>query len=155
MSMPIEEQVRTALLLVTDKMSFPDKAGLPSYLHAIRVGCSYSDPTLMTIGFLHDIVEDTDVTLMDLEEMGFSEDVVLSVHYLTHIKNESHEIYVQNIVDNDHSAAMIKLADVMDNMTRVHGLEVLNTLPKEVTDRMTLKYEKALRILHKYFLGLG
>lgn len=151
--MNAQEQLRAALLLVTEKMAEPDKTGIiPAYLHPIRVGCSFLDPILTTVGFLHDIVEDTDVTLEQLTDMGFSSNVVEAVEHMTKRKHEKYNDYLERLIKNDISAK-VKLHDIMDNMTRVHGLEVMNTLPKNVTDRMILKWESGLRRLHQHFLG--
>lgn len=72
---------------------------------------------------LHDVVEDTDFTLKDIEEIfkecGFEEYsskyIILPLQFITHNKKEDYEIYVMNLLQND-IASMVKMLDLQDNM---------------------------------------
>lgn len=48
-----------------------DKAGKPYILHPLRVMLRMKTTKDMMAAILHDVVEDTDVTLDDLREHGF------------------------------------------------------------------------------------
>jgi (p)ppGpp synthase/HD superfamily hydrolase len=69
---------------------------------------------------LHDVVEDTNVTLQDLREMGYSDEVLDLVDLLTRRKpaGESHNAYIERLVQSRSVKALhVKLADVYDNMS--------------------------------------
>lgn len=60
-----------------------DKAGKIYILHPLRVMLRGRDETEMIVGILHDVVEDTPVTLDMLRLEGFSKEVLdaLSLHH--------------------------------------------------------------------------
>jgi (p)ppGpp synthase/HD superfamily hydrolase len=60
-----------------------DKGGQPYILHPLRVmmRCTTADEQIAAV--LHDVVEDSDVTLADLEQEGFPRSVVEAVEALT------------------------------------------------------------------------
>src|SRR5262245_62351908 len=66
------------------------------------------------VGVLHDVVEDTSVTLDDLRAAGFGEAVLAAVSLVTHDKGEPYADYVVRCKSND-IARRVKLADLEDN----------------------------------------
>lgn len=70
------------------------------------------------VAWLHDVVEDTDITLEDLSKEGFSDNVVSAVKALTKIKCDgwSYRNYIIGIANNDR-ARVVKLADLTHNMS--------------------------------------
>jgi len=72
-----------------------------------------NDDEVLQVGWLHDIIEDTDMTIDDLFTMGFSERVVAAVKCLTHdSENESYESYLE-IVNSNPIARVVKLEHEM------------------------------------------
>jgi (p)ppGpp synthase/HD superfamily hydrolase len=68
--------------------------------------------------YLHDVVEDTDITLADLLDKGVRPDVVEVVDLLTRRKpdGETHADYVGRILaSGNRTAIIVKLADIADN----------------------------------------
>lgn len=122
-----------------------DRAGKPYFLHCMRVmnQMPQDDEELMCIALAHDLIEDTDYTLMNLGTLGFSERIWKTIGLLTHDKNESYDIYIKGIALNK-DATKVKLADLKDNsdITRLKGLS------KSDFDRME-KYHKAFVYLSK------
>ena len=49
----------------------------------------------MVAGFLHDVVEDSNVTLEDLIKWGFSQEVVTVVELLTHEQEDNYSKYIE------------------------------------------------------------
>lgn len=102
-----------------------DKGGKPYILHPLRLMMRLrtSDEELMSIAVLHDVIEDSDVTLNDLRELGFSERVVAALDLLTHRKGDSYDDYVRKIATN-RDATLVKIEDLRDNsdITRLKGL---------------------------------
>jgi hypothetical protein len=90
-----------------------DKQELPYILHPLRVmdGVEGLDAK---IAVLHDVVEDTPVTLNDLEREGFSGEVLAAVRCVTHAEGESYADYVVRCRDNP-IARRVKLYDLADN----------------------------------------
>lgn len=104
---------------------YSDKSGRPYILHplyvmdkVIHLGDDYA-----SVGILHDVVEDTDVTLSDLKLMGFSETVLDALSLLTHAKGTSYDSYIKALATNE-IATRVKLADLTHNsdLTRLKGL---------------------------------
>ena len=118
-----------------------DKAGKPYIEHPLRVMYQVESEEEKIVAILHDIVEDTDISLNDLRNEGFSEEVVSAVECLTKQDGENYDSYIERISFNP-LAVKIKLADLEDNRD-------LTRLP-EVTDKdlkRVEKYDKALEKL--------
>lgn len=102
-----------------------DKAGKPYILHCLRVmnAVDQKDEELMQIAVLHDVAEDTHVTIDDLRDLGFSKRVLLALGYLTHKNGDSYDFYIK-MLSNNPDAVKVKLADLKDNsdITRLKGL---------------------------------
>ena len=114
-----------------------DKSGLPYVFHPIRVmlRCQNNDAKIAAL--LHDVVEDTPVTLDQLCQEGFSEEVLSAVRLLTHEPSVPYEDYVRNLSVNP-IAREVKLADLEDNsdIRRMKGVD-----------------EKAVARLRKYLMA--
>ena len=118
-----------------------DKAGNPYIEHPLRVMNQVESKEEKIVAVLHDIVEDTDISLNDLRNEGFSEEVVSAVECLTKQDGENYDSYIERISFNP-LAVKIKLADLEDNRD-------LTRLP-QVTDKdleRLEKYDKALEKL--------
>ena len=92
-----------------------DKAGQPYVLHPLRLMFAVRTPQERMAAVLHDVVEDTDMTLADLAHEGFSQEVVAAVQALTKLTGES-RIDAAHRAAADPIARAVKLADVTDNM---------------------------------------
>lgn len=95
-----------------------DKAGNPFFSHVERVTENLSndgyDESILTIGWLHDIIDDGGFTLSDLQ-MFFPESIWKGVYHLSHNKTLSREDYLDQIAENK-NAIIVKIADINDNM---------------------------------------
>lgn len=91
-----------------------DKAGQPYILHLLRVMLRQSDPFSRQVGVLHDLFEDTELTLDDLRSRGFAKEVVDAIDALTHREDEAYYEYVLRVAKCD-LARPVKLADLEDN----------------------------------------
>lgn len=72
-------------------------------------------PDEMIAAVLHDVIEDTDVTLEDLKAEGFDPKIVKAIDALTKKPGES-RIQAASRAAIDPIARNVKLADVNDNM---------------------------------------
>jgi len=92
-----------------------DKAGQPYILHPIRVMLRLDGVDERIAAVLHDIVEDTDVTLEDLATEAFSEVVIHAVKALTKLPGET-RLEAAARAAEDPTARAVKLADNAENM---------------------------------------
>lgn len=93
------------------------------------------------VGVLHDVVEDTDVSLDDLRARGFSAAVIAGVEAMTKREGEDYMAFVARC-KADPVARQVKLADLADNM----NLDRLPELRQKDFDRL-LKYRRARQFL--------
>lgn len=92
-----------------------DKGGMPYILHPIRVMLRASTDAERITAVLHDVVEDTTVTLQQLIQEGFSPDVILAIEALTKEPGESRLQAAMRAAINP-IARIVKLADNAENM---------------------------------------
>lgn len=120
-----------------------DKAGKIYILHPMRVMLRGKNETEMIVGILHDVVEDTPVTLDMLRTEGFSEEVVNALSCLTKEKNEDYGHFIKRVLTNP-LASQIKLYDIEDNLNRDR---IPYPTPKD--EARFEKYEKYHKIILK------
>lgn len=92
-----------------------DKGGQPYINHPLRVMAKMETPQEKIVAVLHDVVEDSDLTLEDLLVQGFPADIVDSIAALTKIAGEEYETYLQRVMENA-IALRVKIADMTDNL---------------------------------------
>jgi (p)ppGpp synthase/HD superfamily hydrolase len=92
-----------------------DKAGQPYILHPLRVMLRLDDPQQRIVAVLHDVVEDTPVSLDRLRSEGFSDAVVGAVEALTKRPGETRLEAAGRAAENPIALA-VKLADNAENM---------------------------------------
>jgi len=127
-----------------------DKAGEPYILHPIRVMLSLTSNQDRICGVLHDIIEDTDVTIEELKNLGFPEEILEAISLLTKQEGETYEDFISRLLLNP-IACRVKLADLNDNM----DLSRIQTLGEKDFARIR-KYEVAKkRILQSKVLNMG
>ncbi len=117
------------------------KNGTPYILHPLRVMFRTTSEDVMTAAVLHDVVEDTEVTLEDLKAEGFSEVVLEALALLTHDDRTPYPKYVKALSTNA-IARKVKLSDLMDNM----NLKELPAVREKDLERMK-KYHEAYKTL--------
>lgn len=122
-----------------------DKSGKPYVLHPLRVMLyGPATPEHQAAALLHDVVEDTPVTLADLEAVGFPLPVVVAVDHLTQRKDaETHTAYIVRCA-RDPLARAVKYADLRDNMDPVR-MDVLGSRSASLMER----YRKSLDLLRE------
>ncbi|MFW2487982.1 GTP pyrophosphokinase [Clostridium chromiireducens] len=106
---------KAILIAVNAHKGQVDKGGNPYILHPLRLMFSRKDETEKICAVLHDVIEDTDVTLDYLREQGFSKEVLSALDALTRRNDENYEQFIDRIIENK-IACNVKLADLNDNM---------------------------------------
>ena len=95
-----------------------DSQGVPMAEHMQRVAAGViQDVDTVIAAWLHDIVEDTKVTIQDLTDFGFSAAVTEAVYLLTHVKKElTYKDYIQRLCESGNKIALrVKISDQTDN----------------------------------------
>ena len=121
-----------------------DKKGLPVIFHPMRVMLQMDTESSRIVAILHDVLEDTDFALEDIDEMvGLTVIERETLIALTHHKHEPYVDYIKRVKSTGHLAVKIKLADIAHNSSE----ERLADLPEVTVVRLLKKYASALEIL--------
>jgi (p)ppGpp synthase/HD superfamily hydrolase len=120
-----------------------DKGGNPYINHPIFVADSLQNIEHKIVALLHDVCEDSRLTINDLLEMGFSKRIAQAVNVLTKNKKISYDDYLAEI-KKDSNACPIKIADLKHNM----DISRIQNPTQNDLDRMK-KYKKSLTFLEK------
>lgn len=91
-----------------------DKGGKPYINHPLAVAEFVQTENEKIVALLHDVVEDSDITLHDLELEGFSEEILLAIACLTHKSGQTYDEYLFSVKSNTLARA-VKLADLKHN----------------------------------------
>jgi len=91
-----------------------DKGGEDYFKHPLTVSNKLSGEKDKIVALLHDVIEDTDVTVNDLREAGFSDEVVLAVSVITKKDGEDYEEDLNRVKQNP-IALRVKIADMEHN----------------------------------------
>lgn len=134
-----------------------DKAGQPYLLHPKAVSKIVGDLIYKWHGYdeayeafsikaeivslLHDVVEDTSLTISDLWHYGVPHDCIEAIKKLTKVDGQDHEEYLSKI-KSDKLAILVKIAD----MTHNSDLSRLTTVSPEDLARRE-KYQKDIVFL--------
>lgn len=119
-----------------------DKGGQPYILHPKYVSDKFEVFDFKIVGILHDIVEDTDITLIDLEKMDFPKKIIKAIDAITRRKEEKYFEYIERVKKNG-IARQVKIEDLKHNLLP----ERINKI--ENNESMKSRYLKALKILEE------
>ena len=118
-----------------------DKAGVDYIQHPLYVASQVKTEQEKTVALLHDVIEDSDVTVDDLLASGLSNEVVTAVQILTKKEGQSYQEYLEKVKSNN-LARVVKLADLKHNSDLSRLKSVTNTDYERVK-----KYKNAIRYL--------
>lgn len=118
-----------------------DKSGMLYVCHPYRVAEQMSDEYSTCVALLHDVVEDTAITLEDISAEGFPSEIVEAIKIMTHNKDVPYFDYIKQISKNS-LAKEVKLADLRDNSNydRLAKVELKDLQRNE-------KYREAIHML--------
>lgn len=120
-----------------------DSNGLPYIFHPLHLAEQMDDEISCCCAILHDVVEDTAVTMEELAK-AFPKEVIDVLKLLTHDDDVPYETYVRAIKTNP-IAVKVKLADIAHNSDRSRC--VGSDIPQSKLDAWDQKYAKAKKIL--------
>lgn len=114
--MDLREQLLRAMnIAITAHGAQLDRYGQLYIGHCFRVMNAGQTIEEKIVGVLHDVIEDTGLTITDLLIEDFSEEVIDAVHTLTKLENEDYDHYIRRVMRSD-LAIRVKLNDLTDNM---------------------------------------
>ena len=119
-----------------------DKAGEDYIKHPEKVASFVKTDEEKAVAYLHDVIEDTELTLEDLYEYGLSKEVIEAVDIITKKRGEDYQSYLNSVKKNKLARA-VKLADLRHNsdLTRLIKVTEKDIKRKE-------KYQKAIDFLN-------
>lgn len=123
-----------------------DKAGKPYIEHPHRVENSFEQTEYVerAVALLHDVVEDTYVTLEALRGVRFGPEIIDAVDAMTHREGELNLYYYRRLKANP-IALRVKFADIADNLDESR----LSLLDEKTATRLRDKYARALEALRE------
>jgi (p)ppGpp synthase/HD superfamily hydrolase len=120
-----------------------DKGGIPYIYHPAHLAEQMEDSLSCCVALLHDVVEDTPLSLDDLRAKGVSEEAVAAVALLTHEEGVDYMDYVRKIKESGNQAAIkVKLADLRHNSDISRRDDPIESLAKSIE-----KYKAAMELL--------
>jgi (p)ppGpp synthase/HD superfamily hydrolase len=135
----IEKSLEIALRAYAGKT---DKAGREYILHPLRVMAKMKTDLEMSAALLHDVIEDSEITVEELLADGIPAKVVEAVQDLTKQDGEDYLDFVARAKKN-RIAARVKIGDIEDN------IDVLRLATLEEKDLARIKkYHAAWYLLH-------
>lgn len=91
-----------------------DKAGRPYMEHPLRVMKAMSNDAERIVAILHDVIEDTDLTLDQLAAEGFPGYILEALDSVTRRDGETYEAFITRAAANP-IGRRVKYADLQDN----------------------------------------
>jgi len=129
-----------------------DKAGAPYFGHVYRVAANllrlFPNASLDQhhAAFLHDVLEDCDISAEDLREHGYSENIISIVQAVTRPKdgNISYADWIWRLSRSGNIGAIrVKIADISDNLAPAR----LATLSPQQAHSLGKRYNNAIKML--------
>lgn len=117
-----------------------DKGGTEYVLHPLTVAdklCRIEDKI---VAVMHDLIEDTEVSLSYLHALGFKKDIIAAIDAISkrsgNLPREAYDDYITRVMSNS-IARRVKMADLTDNMD-TSRLDVMS----DVDHRRMQKYRR-------------
>ena len=113
--------------------------GEPYILHPLRLLIKAKSNEERIIAILHDVIEKTNISLADLKNKGFNQNIISSIDSLSKRRSESYIEYIERLMQNKISVK-IKLLDLADNI-KIHSENNANG----IYDAKIIQYRNALK----------
>ena len=113
--------------------------GEPYILHPLRLLIKAKSNEERIIAVLHDVIEKSNISLADLKDKGFNQNIISSIDSLSRRGSESYVDYIGRLMQNRISVK-IKLHDLVDNI-KMHSEDNDNG----IYDAKINQYKNALK----------
>lgn len=105
---------RAAMIAAEAHLGQVDKGGEAYVLHPMRLAVRAATSDERIVALLHDVVEDSSVTLEQLAREGFDENSLCALDHLTRRAGETYDDFIERIAKH-RLATKVKLLDLADN----------------------------------------
>jgi len=121
-----------------------DKNGEIYIFHSIAVMRRLETEEERIVGVLHDVMEDCGVTRQHLIDLGYNENIITAIEYLSKLPEEenNYEAFIKRVCKGPVLAIKVKLADLADNTDPAR-----QTVDSEKTRQRQEKYQRAITVL--------
>ncbi|MBK9759462.1 MAG: phosphohydrolase [Flavobacteriales bacterium] len=136
----LNKAVRLAAKVHIDQV---DRFEQPYILHVLRVMVRGRDLDEQLLGALHDVLERSDLTVENLREKGYPENVLEALTHITRIEPEDYETYIDRVSKNS-LAIRVKVHDLSDKM----DLRNVGALNEADLKRYNKQMEAYQRLVH-------
>jgi GTP diphosphokinase / guanosine-3',5'-bis(diphosphate) 3'-diphosphatase len=138
----IDQQLLLAVTVATRSHKGQVRKDGTDYIsHPVRVAVRCETKKEKIVALLHDVVEDTDVTLDELRELGFDKEIIDAIDAITKRPGERYADFILRCKANP-LARKVKLADIDDNM------EDQSALDPDEAEFLSNRYTKAKEVLN-------
>ena len=127
-------------------MGQTDQSGIPYIFHPVHLAEQMTDETTTCIALLHDVLEDTTLSLQELEA-EFPREITDVVLLLTHEPDENYLDYIRKLCQSP-LARKVKLADIAHNSDETR-LSSITPDPAQLA-HWRAKYAAAKKIIREY-----
>lgn len=118
-----------------------DKGGKAYYLHPFAVADMCETVEQKVVAYLHDVLEDTSVTAIDLANQGITQKILDALEAITHKPGEDYFDYIKRVKINP-IARVVKINDLIHNSDLSRLKEIT---PKDLS--RAKKYKHCIEIL--------
>jgi len=130
--------------------------GEPYFNHIARVASRVESVREKTIAYLHDVIEDTDVTAATLHQLGFPALVVMDVLSLSRISGETYAEFIEGTIQfGSDDALRVKLADLQDNLDDRWTADKDGLRARYIRSDITIRAELSRRGSDHRYVDLG
>jgi (p)ppGpp synthase/HD superfamily hydrolase len=140
----VSRTIEDALVVAAEAhrgQSYPAREPEPFIMHPLRVMLGVAGEPARIVALLHDVVEDSPMTLRDLVARGFDQSTVDAVDCLSRRDAEPYDAYIRRVATN-RLARDVKLCDLADNLANNRALPATPDNLARIA-----RYEDALRVL--------
>ena len=123
-----------------------DANGVPYIFHPYHIAEQMHDEITTCVALLHDVVEDTDITMEELAK-EFPSEVIEALKLLTHEPGDDYVEYVKRVCTNP-IAKTVKIGDMTHNMDESRIYDKSKVSKKQMR-HWREKYSKAMKILNE------
>ena len=125
-----------------------DKGKNPYTQHLYTVSNNLDTTEEKIAGLLHDIIEDTEITYKDLEELGFTKEILEVLKLVTRKKNETYDEFINRIIESNNLIALkVKQKDIENNMDLSRIKNPTEEDKKRIEEKYKPQYKKIIKKL--------
>lgn len=120
-----------------------DKGGFLYIHHPLFIAQQLHTENDVVVALLHDVIEDTDMTIDDLKNLGIPQECLDAIDLLSRKEDDVYIEYIQSLRHN-------KMACRVKRLDLLHNLDFRRLLQDEKQESRLKRYSKALVMIESY-----